>query len=323
MSNISFIKNIQTAKIVFWLLLLYTIAALVWWFITLQLQSSSLFTYQKNAIELTQYTPLQYNKAIVKLQELRNRRTAKHISEGATFLIIIILGSILVYNAVQKQLQLNQQQQNFIMAVSHELKTPITISQLNLQTLQRHSLAPQAQQQLLTSTVAEMHRLNELVTNILVTSQVETKNFVPQKETIALQKLVQQVVTNLQAQQEQRVINYTHNSQYIIQGDSLLLSLAITNVLDNALKYSPTNTTVQVLLQHNILQVIDTGSGISKVHANNVFNKFYRIGNESIRNTKGTGLGLYLTRKILQNHNSTITLTNNEPNGCIFTLQFA
>ena len=73
------------------------------------------------------------------------RNTAKYISEGITFLLLILVGAVFVYRSVKRQFKLQQQQQNFMMAVTHELKTPISVASLNLETLQKYNLDPEKQ----------------------------------------------------------------------------------------------------------------------------------------------------------------------------------
>ena len=99
----------------------------------------------------------------------------------------------------------------------------------------------------------------------------------------------------------------------------------MSNLLDNAIKYSGKDTKVEVALQKDnqyvVLSVHDEGIGIPDTEKKKVFDKFYRIGNEDTRTTKGTGLGLYICKQIAQNLNGTITVTNNTPKGSIFTVR--
>ncbi|MFX9696122.1 histidine kinase dimerization/phospho-acceptor domain-containing protein, partial [Acinetobacter baumannii] len=82
------------------------------------------------------------------------------VGEGVTFLALIIIGAVFVFRATRRQLKLSQQQQNFMMAVTHELKTPIAITQLNLETLQKRKLEEDKQQKLISNTLQEARRLN-------------------------------------------------------------------------------------------------------------------------------------------------------------------
>jgi two-component system, OmpR family, sensor histidine kinase CiaH len=111
-----------------------------------------------------------------------------------------------------------------------------------------------------------------------------------------------------------------------IRGDALLLQLLINNLLENAIKYSPKEKIISCrLLQTGntvLLTVTDEGTGIPDEEKSRIFDKFYRIGSEATRKTQGTGLGLYLCRKIAADHNADISVTNNVPSGSIFTVHF-
>ena len=109
-------------------------------------------------------------------------------------------------------------------------------------------------------------------------------------------------------------------------GDPLLLQLMISNFLENAIKYSPKDKfiTCQLTKKGNsiVLNIIDEGIGIKDEEKSKIFEKFYRTGNESTRKTQGTGLGLYLCRKIAEYHNADITVTNSDPAGTNFAIHF-
>ena len=107
-------------------------------------------------------------------------------------------------------------------------------------------------------------------------------------------------------------------------GDRLMLQMAINNLIDNALKYTPKEAPVSINLEEKkgkiMVEVKDEGNGIAEEEKDKIFNKFYRIGNPSTKAAKGTGLGLYLTKKIVLQHKGNIFVTDNTPNGSIFTI---
>jgi two-component system, OmpR family, sensor histidine kinase CiaH len=106
----------------------------------------------------------------------------------------------------------------------------------------------------------------------------------------------------------------------------LLLKLLVSNLLENANKYSPKDKPIMITLRESAevveLSVKDEGCGISDEEKKNVFKKFYRIGNEQTRTAKGTGLGLYLCKKIADDHRGTITIEDNQPQGSNFIVRF-
>lgn len=110
-----------------------------------------------------------------------------------------------------------------------------------------------------------------------------------------------------------------------VQGDTLLLQMAVNNLLENAVKYSPPDSLVRVSLRCKgdsiFLQVADEGAGIPAEEKERIFEKFYRVGNESTRSAKGTGLGLYITRRILKQHSGSIAVRDNLLKGSVFEMQ--
>src|SRR5690606_7507675 len=110
-----------------------------------------------------------------------------------------------------------------------------------------------------------------------------------------------------------------------VQGDRFALSLALSNLVENALKYSPGGSPVSVYLNKAgsaaVLQVGDQGPGIPEAEKERIFGKFYRIGNEDTRATKGTGLGLFIVKQVLDNHGAEIHVKNNNPSGTVFEIK--
>src|SRR5204863_5312283 len=111
-----------------------------------------------------------YEQNLYLINDEHKRKTGQYISEGITFVLVTLIGAVFVYRSVRKQVLLGRQQQNFMMAVTHELKTPIAVVNLNLETLQKRKLDEEKQQQIISSTLKEAGRLDDLTTNILVTS---------------------------------------------------------------------------------------------------------------------------------------------------------
>ena len=314
-------KKIRYIFIIYWFLLAYIVAALVWWFIALTQQNE-----QATIFKLQQLTPNQpqYTAQVNKIQLVQKRKTTQYIGEGVTFFLLIIAGAIFVFRVIRRQLKFSQQQQNFMMALTHELKTPIAVAKLNLETLQKRKLDEAQQQRLLQTTLQETNRLNSLCNNMLLSSQIEANGFKISSEEINFSDLVDECVQDFKMRFTQRNIIANIKNEIFTNGDRLLLQMAVNNLLDNAIKYSPKETAITITLtkeKNNIaLQVKDQGKGITNEEKKKVFNKFYRTGNAATKAAKGTGLGLYLTKKITDQHNGNISMTDNIPSGCIFTI---
>lgn len=250
----------------------------------------------------------------------------KYLSEGITFLVLIIIGAIYIYRLVRKQFILQQQQQNFVMAVTHELKTPIAVSRLNLETLQKHQLDENKKGKLLQITLQETLRLDTLINNILISSQLEGDSYKMIKEELNFSHLVSDAGHEFSSRYPDRQLKPDIEPEIEMEGDAFLLKLFISNLLENANKYSPKEKPIILKLQqlnNNIeLSVIDAGQGISDSEKEAVFKKFYRVGDEHTRKTQGTGLGLYLCRKIAKDHKGKIWVENNPSSGSNFITRF-
>ncbi len=316
-------KRLAAATVVYWFLLFYIIAALVWWFIALNQQSHQMAVFKLVALKAGDPAYLQKMDAIT-LEE--KRKNAQFIGEGAIFLLVILIGALFVYRAVRKQIKMTQQQQNFMMAITHELKTPIAIAKLNLETLQKHKLEESKQQKLILATLQEANRLNTLTNNILISSQLEGGGYEMSKEELDLSSLADNCVQDFRNRFPERKMDGRLEKDIDISGDPLLLQILINNLLDNAYKYAPRASVIHFSLHQKsdgiFLQVADEGPGIPDEEKQRVFDRFYRIGNEQVRRTKGTGLGLYLCKKIALDHRAGIAVTNNHPAGSIFTVHF-
>jgi two-component system sensor histidine kinase CiaH len=297
------IKRLRTIYILYWFLLAYIIAALIWWFIALKGQNQMMTDYK-----LSELNPAKQDDQteINKIKDERRRKTAQYIGEGSTFFLLIVVGAVVVFRAVRRQFKLSQQQQNFMMAITHELKTPIAITKLNLETLQKHKLSEEQQQQLISNTLQEAGRLNTLCNNLLLLSQMEAGEYTITTEKIDLTELVTESTNDFKLRFPKRNIGLFASDDIYLTGDRMLLQMAVILKKENdAIK----------------LLVKDGGKGIPDDEKDNIFKKFYRIGNEYTKGAKGTGLGLYVTKKIIEQHNGRIKVKDNIPYGSIFEVK--
>ena len=321
-------KKFRIITIIYWLLLSYIVAALVWWFITLEKQNRMITELRH--IELSsnrpQYSPEEYTLKSIAINEVAERNSLKHIAEGVTFLILTLIGAFFVYRSVRRQFRLQAQQQNFMMAITHELKTPISVSMLNLETLQKYQLDTEKQQKLIRMTLKETSRLDTLINNILVSSQLEGGGYISSKDELDFSSLVKDGLREARNRYPDRTFIEDIDPEIEISGDPLLLQLMISNLVENAVKYSPKEKAVICRLKRSgndvILNIIDEGIGIDDAERTKIFQKFYRTGDEATRKAQGTGLGLYLCRKIAADHNADISVTNNVPTGTNFAIHF-
>ena len=317
-------KKIHSIFFIYWILLAYIIAALIFWFITLNNQSKLMSELKKQNIPIN---AINYKSQIEKIENDSRKKVNQYNGEGSIFLLVIMAGALVFYKAVRRQFKISQEQQNFMMAITHELKTPIAVAKLNLETMQKRKLDESQQQRLIYNTISETNRLDTLCNNMLISSQIEAGGYRFVKEEIDLGKLVDNCTEEFITRYPNRIINKNIEKEIFITGDPMLLQIAVNNLIENALKYSPKDMPVGINLELNDtvaeLQVTDNGPGIEDDEKQKVFAKFYRLGNEATNRAKGTGLGLYITRKIVKNHGGNIFILNNTNAGSIFTIQLA
>ena len=308
------------------LLLAYIIAIIVFWGVSLQKQSGQIYAQQLITLRSqvdSLHDPYTYNRELGGLEHELSMRTTQYVGEGATFLIVILIGAVVVYSSFHRRIMLSRQQNNFMLSVTHELKSPLAAMKLNLQTLEKHQLDEAKRMQLLERCIKESNRLNDLCNNMLFASQIEGRQYRPAIETFNLSELVEDAVHDY-AGRHARPFEEDIEPGCTIDGDKMLLHMAVNNLLENAVKYTPADKAVRVTLskaqKSAILRVADHGTGIPDDEKKKIFNKFYRVGNEESRKAKGTGLGLYLTNKIVLQHKGRITIKDNTPSGAVFEI---
>lgn len=321
-------RHSKKATVIFYLLVVYILAALVWWFISLEQQNNRLhrskIEHLKVAVPDT--TTTRYKDQFFRIKDEYRRNRVKYAGEGIVFLGLILVGALFIYRYITQQTRLQQQQQNFTMAVTHELKTPIAVATLNLETLLKHNLDEGKRRKLIAMTLEETARLHFLTSNILVSAQLEGQGSKINKEELNLSNLLTDRVAEFEKRFQDRHFEAWIEPEADIKGDPLLLQILINNLIENALKYSPKEGSISIRLnkqpQQVVVSVTDEGPGIPDDEKKKIFTKFYRIGNEATRKKQGSGLGLYLCDKIAKDHNADISVTNHDPNGSTFAVKF-
>lgn len=313
------IKKIKRAFIIYWVLLAYIIAALIWWFIALSRQNDQMSQYRVRDLH---QTDVNYTADKMRIEKEKKIKTAQYIGEGTTFLLLILAGAIFVFRAVRRELKSGADQQNFMIAITHELKTPIAVTKLNLETMQKRKLDESQQQRLLYNTIQETDRLDTLCNNLLLSSQIEAGGYRKTNEEINFSDIVEGSVNDFKRRFPARKINADIQDNVFVTGDAFLFKIAVNNLVENAIKYSGKDAPVDVTLSRRNnradLHVIDEGPGIPDTEKKKVLQKFYRTGNEATKRAKGTGLGLYLSARIAASHDGNITIFDNPKGGSIF-----
>ncbi|MFA9212726.1 MAG: sensor histidine kinase [Candidatus Methylacidiphilales bacterium] len=253
------------------------------------------------------------------------RKKWMYAGEGFVMIGLLIWGILWVYKTFEKSIALNQQQNNFLLAVTHELKTPIASVKLYLETLLKRDLDKEQQKSILQNSINDTNRLRTLVDNLLLSAQLETNHYEPLMAKVNLSQLLNKVVDSYAKPRnlEARLIKNIEQEVYIT-GDEFALESIVVNLLSNAEKYSDQNITILLKSdnKHAVLSILDLGIGIADADKQRLFDKFFRVGKEQTRKTKGTGLGLFIVKKLVKFHDATIDVKNNHPNGTNFEVSF-
>ncbi len=322
--------NLQKKKrplLLFYLLVVYVLIQFGWWSYLLIEQNNEIYTL-KSGINLLHYEDPQM--IIEKGNELEKKLYSRRImivGEGIVFILLLTIAFLRVRNTFKKEARLAEQQNNFLLSVTHELKSPIASTKLQLETLLRHDLEKQKQKELLSNAISDTERLNQLVENILLASKIENSVFELHKENINLSSYLEDnMKQTLQAFRPKQKVMLDIQPDVFFSIDKTSFPSIILNLFENAVKYSSDNSLIKIILKEQgngvVLSITDEGAGIPEEERQNIFKKFYRVGNEEIRKTKGTGLGLYIVKYLTEKHGGNIFVKNNSPRGTVFEICF-
>jgi two-component system sensor histidine kinase CiaH len=314
-------KNRSRSKLIITILFGYIIMQFLWWEVLLVRQTTQISNEQQKLMEITSTDAGSLENQIADLQSKKQHRIYMIVGEGTVFLLLLLYAFYRIRKASNKELELVTQQKNFLLSVTHELKTPIAATKLQLQTLLKHKqLDPAQQEQLLTNAVNETNRLNRLIEDVLLANSAD-KDLGVNRENINVSELTEHTLSNYFPGKKMKT---EIENGILASVDKLLFPSVIINLTENAFKYSPENSEVKISLQKNEgkinFSVSDSGFGIPDKEKQKIFEKFYRVGNEETRKAKGTGLGLYIVQKIVEAHNGKIEVANNKPNGSVFKI---
>ncbi len=299
---------------------------------TVQLNKLFYFNFPKlEIIYLDSFSPLSSflirpsEKSYDEIEKKFIRKKWMFASEGIVMISLLFWGIIWVYRNLQQSIKLSRQQNNFLLSITHELKTPITSIKLYLETLLKRNLEKEQQETIIKNSIADSDRLRELVDNLLISAQLENKKFELNKTKINLSQLVNTAIEKFATPRnisEKFVKNIEH--EIYLNCDELAIEAVFINLLNNAYKYTAGNIFVLLRSEESkiILSIADEGDGIANEDKDKLFDKFFRSGDENTRKTKGTGLGLFIVKNLLNLHKAQIEVKNNSPKGANFEITF-
>lgn len=311
-------KGTSRPLLIFYILVAYILLQFIWWAWLLIDLNSEIVAQREHILALA-------NKTDTGLEKDLRKRFLMVLGEGTVFLSLLIFGIYRIRHAFQKEFLLARQQKNFLLSITHEFKSPLAAIKLSLQTMQKRELEKPRQQEVIRRALIETERIHLLVENSLFASRLESENYESYFEAMDFSDFIHQVVKDYSGRQDQRhVIAETIDTGIVIQGDKLALSSMVNNLIENAEKYSPEGSKIEITLNATaeaaLLRVKDEGPGIPESERLKVFEKFYRIGNEDTRQTKGTGLGLFIVQHIVNLHKGTVKVRSNHPRGTVFEI---
>ncbi|MBQ9200023.1 MAG: two-component sensor histidine kinase [Lachnospiraceae bacterium] len=233
------------------------------------------------------------------------------------------------YNeTIEKLADIDSSRQEFVSNVSHELKTPITSMKVLADSLVQNEDADLVMyKEFMSDIVDEIDRESKIITDLLTLVKMDKKSAQMNIEDISINNLLEVILKRVTPIAEQRNIEITYESyrDVVASADEVKLSLALSNIIENAVKYNIDNGWVKVSLnadhKYFYVKVADSGVGIPDDCKSQVFERFYRVDKARSRDTGGTGLGLAITKNVISMHGGTIKLYSESGEGTTFTIK--
>ena len=228
--------------------------------------------------------------------------------EGGFFLLVLLSGVALIWRTMHQEVHLRLQQRNFLSAVTHELKSPLASIRLYTQTIQLRDPPLPKRLHYLSNIRQDVDRLETLVGNLLAVARLDARDMHLKPTAGDLGNDVAKLIAQIRPQIEERGVSLSSDicSDEAITAcyDADVLRTVLNNLLDNAIKYGGAQKKIDVSLHGDerwvALRVADHGIGLAATEQERIFGKFYRVGDEMVRGTEGSGLGLYLVRELMR-----------------------
>lgn len=258
-----------------------------------------------------------------KIEELKFERYQQRniwLYQSILLLFLVGVGIYGVFSSIEKIYKLNKQQNNFLLSVTHEFKTPIAAIRLMLQTSKHPKVNDEKRIELVDNSIQSTHRLEELAENMLTAMQIESNAYQYNLSPVDYSNLVNKVINN---QQIKGQISAEVEPDIVVEGDDFILRMVVNNLIENAFKYS-NNQPIEVSLTKDQkwkrLSIKDQGIGLKNEDYKNIFKKFYRVQDEETRVSKGTGLGLFIVKQAVEKHSGKVFVSANDDKGSTFTI---
>ena len=319
-------------RIISYLVIFYMLLAFSWWTVLLHTKNRDAFLAKNELLKLSLIAKNEIkneeeflkNSFHIELRDAYKRQEWMILGEASVFVLSLLIGIVFINRGYHKEILAAKQSSNFLLSITHELKSPIASIRLGFETLQRKKLSEEQSHVLLKNGINDTDRLNNLVSDLLLSARLES-TYQLNTELFSLEILIEECVQLLKQKFPTAIlkVNLIQEMPEILADYSAIRSVII-NLLENAVKYSDSVPEINIGLTSNNercnIEISDNGIGIDQSERKKIFEKFYRVGNEDQRKTKGTGLGLYIVDQIVRAHNGTITVSSNQPKGTIFNV---
>lgn len=322
-------------RLLSYVVIFYMLLAFAWWSVLLFTKNKDAFEAKRDKMFLLMIAEgsvknnaeFILTKPYIDLEAQYERQEWMILGEALVFVLSLVIGVWLINRGYNKEMDAAQQQRNFLLSITHELKSPIASIKLVLETFRKRQLKQELVDKLTNNGLLETERLNTLVNDLLLSAKLESA-YQPNTESIDIAELFSGIATQLQEKYPKASIRFQQPGHIApIQGDRMGLTSIAVNLIENAVKYGGNAPEIHINLQQQnhkiIIEVTDNGIGIPDKEKSKIFDKFYRVGSEDTRKTKGTGLGLYIVKEIVLAHNGKIEVRDNMPRGTVFRIVFS
>lgn len=311
-------RSSRRTYLLFGALTFYVLLQFLWWAVLLVRKETEMagLALQVKALGGDTDHPLDASRALRMI-----------VGEGAVFIALLLGMLFLTFRAIRRDLAVARSQRNFLMAVTHELRTPIAAIKLQLQTLKRTGLSQEQRDGLNQQALTEADRLSVLADKVLLATSADEGVISMDLKQVQVMELMRQVADRATAQiaPKHRIELHGPDAFTALSDEQALRSIA-DNLIENAAKYSPAGTSIRIDITKGRegwrLSVTDQGPGIPLEEQSRIFDRFYRGGNEETRQAKGTGLGLYIVKRLVQRLGGEVQVTSAIPTGSIFAASF-
>lgn len=310
--------------------ILYMLIALAWWSVLINKKNTEAFVAKCEIIAMQNekiYGVKNYDiSQEAEYLDLRRKYVQQQymiFGEAAVFGIMLVVGIWLINRSFERELATGRRQQNFLLSITHELKTPLASIGLIFDTIRRRELPLMKLKELAATGADEKLRLEKLINNLLMAAKIDTAQEY-HLEPIALSSIIEELAQKYRQVHVHTTIHIDIPSSLSVSVDREAFVSVITNLLENAIKYRDSSRQLHIRITARAVSemveiaVEDNGIGIDTKERKHIFDKFYRVGAEETRTTKGTGLGLFIVKKIVERHNGSIAVNEAQPHGSIF-----